>query len=203
MSTQTIGRFFSSRTGRLIVAIVSFCLLFIVLIWSQIATQLKTDKEQAIASAVQRNSNLAVSLEQYAIRTIRNADAVLQLAKKEYEERGKGIDFNELFGKGIIDTNYFNGIAIVDEAGRIVVSNLSVSDTASYEFSDRKYFRFHKTHSDSLHISEPLTSRIINKPVIVVSRRMNHPDGSFAGVVAVQIEPSTFTRFYASANLRS
>lgn len=201
MKKRDIGRFFASRTGRLVFAIVSFCVLFIILIWTQIFTELKSDKAQAISGAIQRNSNLAVSLEQYTIRTIRNADAVLQLVKKEYAERGNRLDFAALFGKGIIDTGYFYGVSIIDSSGSMVASNLPLR--RQLRFDDRPYFQFHKTHADSLHISEPFISRTIQKPVIVISRRMSRADGRFAGVIVVQIEPSTFTSFYAKANLHS
>jgi hypothetical protein len=37
---------------------------------------------------------------------------------------------------------------------------------------------------------------------VPLSRRISKKDGSFGGIVTVRIEPSTFTRFYAEANLR-
>jgi len=191
----------ATRTGKLITVVSCFCFLFVCLIWTQITTQLAEDRKQTINAAVQRNSNLAVSLEQYAIRTIRNADAVLRLVAKEYEEKGNEIDFHTLFSKGIIDVNYFNGVAILDSTGMLQLSNLD-SLHSSGDFSDRLYFRFHKQYKDSLHITHPLLSRTIGKTVIVVSRRLNNADGSFGGIIALQVEPSTFTQFYSNANLR-
>ncbi|RYZ27207.1 MAG: PAS domain-containing protein, partial [Chitinophagaceae bacterium] len=193
--------FIATRSGKLVAVVSCFCFLFVCLIGAQIATQLAGDKRQTIDAAVQRNANLAVSLEQYAIRTIRNADAVIRLVAKEYEEKGNNIDFHTLFSKGIIDVNYFNGVAIVDSSGRITLSNLGKPHNF-YDFSDRVYFQFHKQHKDSLHLSHPLVSRTIGKTVIVVSRRLNNPDGSFGGTIALQVEPSTFTQFYSNANLR-
>ena len=183
-------------------ALSAFCLLFTLLIWMQLASQLKADRKKAIDAAVQRNSNLAVSLEQYAVSTIRNADAVLQLVRKEYEEKGNQLSFATLFRRGIIDTNQFNGVMIIDSGGKLLQSNLPILANNRYEFSDRDYFRFHKQHTDSLHISHPLLSRTIGETVIVVSRRLSNRNGEFAGILALQIEPSTFTRFYAKADLR-
>ena len=201
MTDKPAKKIFFIRTSKLIAVVSCFCFFFICLVWALILTQINTDRQQTIEAAIQRNANLAVSLEQYAIRTIRNADAVLQLVTKEYLEKGKNIDFDALFSKGIIDVDYFNGVAIVDSAGKLYLSNLNVQP-GSYEFSDREYFQFHKKYQDSLHISWPLFSRTIAKTVVIVSRRLNNTDGSFAGAIALQIEPSTFTRFYSKANLR-
>lgn len=200
MKAQAIRRFLASRTGRLVAVIICFSVVVNVLIWLQIFTQLKADKKEVVDNAIQLNSNLAVSLEQYTIRTIRNADAVLQLVKKEYAESGPNIDFDALFNKGIIDIAYFSGVVLMSAEGKLIKSNLSIS--GQYNFSDRAYFKFHQRYRDSLHISQPILSRTIHRPVVVISRRLNNPDGSFAGIVAVQVEPSTFTRFYAKANIR-
>ena len=193
----------STKTWKLIAAVVAFCLFFNLLIWLQLSSQLKSDRQQAIDAAVQRNSNLAVSLEQHAVSTIRNADAVLQLVRKEYEEKGSQLSFATLFRRGIIDTNHFNGVVITDANGKLLKSNITTLTNIVYEFSDRDYFHFHKQYVDSLHISHPLLSRTIEKAVVVISRRLNHPDGQFAGIIALQVEPSTFTQFYANANLRN
>lgn len=190
-----------AQTGRLIGIIIAFCFLLVILIWSQLLRQLKNDRDAAIASAVQRNANLDVSLEQYAIRAIKNADLVLLMVKMEYEREGVRFDFNSLFKKGVIDLKYYNGVAIMNEKGDLQLTNMTGRFDSTLNFSDREYFKFQKNHANELFISKPIRSRTIDKAVIVLSRRLNKKDGSFAGTVAVQIEPSTFTQFYSKANL--
>ncbi|MGB8195009.1 MAG: PAS domain S-box protein, partial [Chitinophagaceae bacterium] len=190
-----------TKTNRLIFIIAGFCLVLICLIWNQLFYQLGVDRRETISTAVQRNSNLAVSLEQYAIRTIKNADAVLQLVKMEYEKKGPGIDFNSILHSGLIDPQYFNGVSIIDANGRQQLSNLGLSADTLLDLSDREHFRFHKTHKDQLYISKPLLARTIGKVAVTLSRRIDNPDGSFNGTVAIQVEPSMFTRFYSKANL--
>jgi PAS domain S-box-containing protein len=190
------------RTGRLIFIVFLFSFLLIFLSWKQILQHVAEDKRETIAAAVQRNSNLAVSLEQYTIRTIRNADALLQLVKIEYEEHGKEVDLNALLDKGVIDVQYFNDVSIIDENGYIIKSNLRPLPDSWPNVSDREHFYFHKTRKDQLYIGTPILSRVLSKAVIVLSRRINKPDGGFGGTIAVQVEPSTFMQFYANANLR-
>ncbi|ANE51705.1 ATP-binding protein [Flavisolibacter tropicus] len=187
---------------RLIGYVILFCGLLIFLIWNQLLSHLDKYRQESIAVATNRNANLVAGLEQYTISIIQNADAVLKLVKLEYEQTGK-VDFNTLVKREVIDVQKFNSLAILDEKGFLKVSNIDKKDKSSLSFSDREYFTFHINHPDGLFVSEPLFSRTINKTVVVLSRRINRKDGHFDGVVAVQIEPTTFTRFYANANLET
>ncbi|MBO9682139.1 MAG: hypothetical protein J7502_05630 [Flavisolibacter sp.] len=194
---------FKVRNGKLIGGIAIFCLATVAVIWTNYYQQNKADKEETIASAVQRNSNLAVALEQYTIRTIHNADAVLHLVRMEYERKGGKIDINELLYSNAVNRDIFKGVGLVNSEGKIETFDLSIHSGATLDFSDRDYFIYHlKNNVDTLLISKPTLSRTIGKPVIVLSRRVDKADGSFGGVVVIQIEPATFTSFYAQANLR-
>jgi PAS domain S-box-containing protein len=194
---------FFSHYGKTVTLITCCCLIIILCIWSTLLRQVNADRQETIKAAVQRNANLAVALEQYTIRTIHNADAVIQLVKLEFEKNGKQIDFANLIHHHIIDKHFFNGIAVIDEKGKIAAININNDSIQRLELSDREYFRFHLNSSiDELHISKPVISRTLKKAVIILSRRITKDDGTFGGIVAVQIEPSVFTQFYADANLR-
>ena len=192
-----------SRNGRLIGAVVVFCLSTLVWIWVNYLRQQKSDKQETVTTAVRRNSNLAVALEQYTIRTIQNANAVLQLVKMEYQRKGKAIDIDKLLFSNAIHTETFKGVGICDEKGDLINTNLPMPPGALLNFSDRDYFIIHsKFKTEKPLISKPVISKTIGKPVIVITRRIDKPDGSFGGMVAVQVEPSSLTSFYAQANLR-
>lgn len=192
---------FFTRTGLLIKLVVGFCLLLIGLVWLQLFHQLDTDRTETIKTSVKRNNNLAVALEQYAIRTIKSADMELKAVKMEYEKEGKGFDMNALLRKGVIDLKAYRGLVILDDNGNVISSNLYLEAGEAFSFPDRSYFTFHTKHNEALFISQPLQSATVNAAVIVLSRRIDKPDGSFGGVIAILIAPATFTQFYAKANL--
>ncbi|MDB5253277.1 MAG: hypothetical protein JWP27_2446, partial [Flaviaesturariibacter sp.] len=177
----------------------SFCLLLIILIWSSLQKQLRTDRADTVNAAVQRNSNLAVALEQYAIRTIQNADAVIQLVKKEWTVHGRA-DLPELLNDSTVQNELFTMVSITDREGTVIGS--TYRDVAGMNVSDRMYFDVHKRGVQTgLYIGKPIISRVFGRAAIPVSRRYDMPDGSFAGIIIVLIEPPTFTSFYAKANL--
>lgn len=192
---------FKTKNGKLIGGIAVFCFITVFLIWTNYYQQKKADREETIASTVQRNSNLAVALEQFTIQTIRSADAVLQLVKVEYEKKGSKININDLLYSNAVNPYVFKSVGLINSEGKL--ERIDRKSDTSVNFADRDYFIYHsKNDVDTLLISKPIVSKITRNPVIVLSRRINKKDGSFGGVVGIKIEPSTFTSFYAQANLR-
>jgi signal transduction histidine kinase len=159
------------------------------------------DKDDSIRFAIERNSNLAVALEQCAIRTLRNADAVLQMIKMEYRD-GDSLNLHELIVKNSLGYDVIEDAVIIGSDGKLKMTNNAAPHNLVPDFFDSPYFIFHlKNNTDSLLISGPQVSKHIGKPVVTLSRRLNDKKDRFAGVIAVQIQPSTFTSFYAQARL--
>jgi hypothetical protein len=68
--------------------------------------------------------------------------------------------------------------------------------------ADRGYFIISRDNpSAGLVISGPLRSRTLNTWAITISRRINHPDGSFAGIVNAILKLSNFNQFYSSIDM--
>ncbi|CAO4173281.1 sensor domain-containing diguanylate cyclase [Methylorubrum aminovorans] len=82
---------------------------------------------------------------------------------------------------------------IVNENGDSIIDSNAVP-ARSLNNADRGYFQIHKARADlGLHISPPVTSRLLGVPVIVLSRRIDKPDGSFGGVVQASLRLSYFS----------
>lgn len=75
-------------------------------------------------------------------------------------------------------------------------------DTPRTDVGDRGYFQAHvQDTSLGLHIGPPLISRLTGIWFVSLSRRVDTPDGRFAGVVAAAVEPRYFERFYKELQL--
>ncbi len=188
----------SVRTAIILVAL--FCVGLIGMIWNKEAEQMRADREATISQAIYRSSNLALALENYTIRTIQSADMLLQLVRWEMEKNKMFNDYQNLFARSSFDKNLLNSIAVLDKNGNIISSSFSHHSDTILNFKDREYFQFHTSHpQDQIFISKPLQSRTLGKAVIVLSRRIDNTNGSFRGVVLMQILPATFTSFYKGA----
>jgi|GEM_PF-382570 two-component system sensor histidine kinase/response regulator len=90
----------------------------------------------------------------------------------------------------LIDLVYF------DENGNRVVSARPIAEGPQNN-ADRDYFKFHQDNPDpGLHLSAPVVGRLTGKLVVPVSRRINHADGSFAGIVMAPLDTTYFQNFY-------
>ncbi|KQU35094.1 dethiobiotin synthetase [Methylobacterium sp. Leaf94] len=90
---------------------------------------------------------------------------------------------------------------VVDENGDTVYDANAVP-ARRLNNADRSYFRAHRDRADlGLFISEPMTSRMLGVPIIVLSRRINKPDGSFGGVVQASLKLTYFSRLFANLAL--
>ena len=68
--------------------------------------------------------------------------------------------------------------------------------------ADREFFIRLRDHPDAgLVVSKPIVSRTNGKRQIVLSRRMNHSDGSFAGTVAAVIDLDKITAKFSGLNI--
>jgi diguanylate cyclase (GGDEF)-like protein/PAS domain S-box-containing protein len=90
------------------------------------------------------------------------------------------------------------GLVIVDENGNWITS----SGAQGPNVSDREYFRHHQqSPARDVFIGPPFKSRVNADWITTVSRRFNHPDGSFAGIVLATIGANYFSEFYRQFNI--
>ncbi len=92
-------------------------------------------------------------------------------------------------------------ILVLDEHGDSII-DAGALPPRRVNNADRDYFKAHKVRADlGLHISRPLISRLTGVPVIVLSRRIDKPDGSFGGVVTAGLRLSFFSGIFARLGL--
>ncbi len=195
---------FLHKTWRASLLIITSTVLLLWLVWYTVYRQLKEDKIQSIEAAMQRNANLAVALEQYALRTIHNGEVILQLVKKAQAEKGYTIDLKELVASNIIDTVICSAVYIVDKNGKVMAANVDFANPTFINVPGASNFEYHTYNlNKGLHIGLPVLSAISGKAVVPLSVRLNNRDGSFFGAAFVEIEPAVFTRFYSRANMKS
>ncbi|MEH3119512.1 MAG: sensor domain-containing diguanylate cyclase [Methylorubrum populi] len=85
---------------------------------------------------------------------------------------------------------------VLDENGDSVIDANAVP-ARRVSNADRGYFQAHKARADlGLVISPPLVSHLMGEPVIVLSRRIDKPDGTFGGVVLASLKLSYFSTLF-------
>ena len=92
-------------------------------------------------------------------------------------------------------------LLVTDENGDAIF-DASMVPARKANYRDRDYFQAHKARADlGLYISKPLVSRLLGSRMIVLSRRISKPDGTFGGIVLGTLNLSYFTRLFDQIGL--
>jgi len=100
-------------------------------------------------------------------------------------------------------TSVARTILLLSEAGDLIADGGPLLAPRDLNVSDAEFFRVHKEQPFAgLFLSRPYESRIeMGRLSIALSRRLAHPDGGFAGVVAAEIALSDIYDRFQSLNI--
>lgn len=150
-------------------------------------------------------SNLAQTLASQAQASIKQADTLLFTLVDRLENEGGGPDqlnrLQRLLRAQRDELSQIHGLFVYDETGKWV-ANSNGAEVGVANNSDREYFIYHRDHPDrGPHIGPSIKSRSSGEWIMTVSRRVNHPDGSFAGVALATLYLSHFLELYDSIDM--
>jgi diguanylate cyclase (GGDEF)-like protein/PAS domain S-box-containing protein len=178
---------------------VAFVLLVCTVLIGHEAFGIWTSRDATLKDARKDTANLARSLAQHAEDTIRTVDAVLISMVERMEvgsHDGSAIErLRRLFHEEAARLPQVKNLIIVDENGITLVDKLPTTDRISV--ADREYFQHHRSHQDRIaHVSKPVRGKTIGDWVVPITRRIDNPDGTFAGVAMATVSVNYFQEFY-------
>lgn len=183
--------------GSLIVAFVMASLCVTVLYQSR-HDALERARENSRNVALVAERDIERNFELYAL----SLDAVVDgLGRADVMALPPHLRSQLLFDRAVT-AEYLGSILVVDASGNVIMD--SSGDTPrKANFADRDYYTVQRDHADAgLYVSAPFRSRIRNgAPSIALSRRLSHPDGSFAGIVMIAINLEYFHQLFAGLSL--
>jgi PAS domain S-box-containing protein len=101
---------------------------------------------------------------------------------------------------GAANARDLGALIVIDERGKVIAE--ASPRMLPGDLTDRDYFRAQRDHPDTgLFISPPAKGRYSGEWSIFFSRRLEHPDGSFAGVVAGSLRLAYFKHLFEGIDL--
>ena len=175
-------------------------LLSLVIGWSVIDS-----RHTARTHAAATSTNLATTLSREIARSIGSFDLSLQSALRALNapafETIDPVSRHQLLFDGAIETKHIGSMFVVNSGGQIIYDSGGLLPRQS-NVSDRDYFLVHKYHTATgLFISRPYWSRLAHEWSVGLSRRINGPDGVFAGIVVGSIRYSYFAELFSKLDL--
>ncbi|MDR5756530.1 EAL domain-containing protein [Caballeronia sp. LZ035] len=192
----------AARRRRALLAIPVLGTFVLVLLWAVIFARLSVEREATTHESMSSAAILSAALEQHTIKAIHQVDQITRFVKYEYEKSPDNFDLIATVEKGVVQSDTLVQVSLIDEYGTLV-GNTSDPHPKPIDLSDREHFKVHAhSNDDLLYVSRPVRGRVSGLWTLQFTRRLNHPDGSFAGVVVVSEDPAYFTSdFYNVASI--
>jgi len=183
-----------------ILFVIALCLLLLVVQGSD-AWRARNDRLKQVGIATTNMSHALAAQGESAVRVV---DTVLAGLVERVETDGVPTSTDQ--GNSRLHLHLKNMVAQVKELQGLFVFGAdgkwlmtSLNRTPLHNNVDREYFQYHLKHPDrGAHIGKPVRSRSTGIWVLPVSRRLNNPDGSFAGVALGTIRIEYFSKLYQS-----
>jgi len=158
------------------------------------------DYRHAFSNAENMVTNLARATSQHAEDAIRQVDAITAALAERIEGDGFAhLDrprLHALLAQQMAIMPQLHGLFVFAPDGSWVVTDRAAIPPKANN-GDRDYFIYHRLHTDrSVQIGSVVRSRTTGDLVIPISRRLDYPDGSFAGVLLGTIKVDWFVRYY-------
>jgi diguanylate cyclase (GGDEF)-like protein len=154
--------------------------------------------------------NITQVLEEQAVSVFYKADLILREVQRNVRQQ----DMRLAHGASGLRKQQFHGLmksqidsvpemdisAVIDAKGDYIYS--SFDPVPNINVNDRDYFKHQRDDATAgLVISPPLISHRTGKWTIILSRRLNFDDGSFAGIVICTLNLDYFQRFFQTIDM--
>ena len=171
------------------------CALLIATVWLFTLNKINSQREQAIADQLETNAVLARAQEGRVANALQIFDQILLVLRDDFLAHGKPPSLNQRLKAMHVDRTYVGIVSLIDEAGEVIATT---AEGMKINFSDREYFKEHASdRTDRLLIGKPIVGRKTGKSIISLTRRLYRPDGSFAGVVFLALDPDFLAPSYS------
>src|SRR5258706_4197155 len=184
--------------------IANFCAEIAVVVGILVAQAVIKERDAAFDRARTEAANPSAGFEEGVRGILNGVTGASEFLKDHIEEQeAKGEAFNPAAwkSKGPDLVSPTIDIFVIDADAKLRATTFA-HDSKTVFYSDREYFLMHRDNSRlRLLIGHPIYGKLEKRMVIPVSRRLNTPDGRFAGVLIFTIEPRLLTALYRNVDL--
>ncbi len=175
--------------------------ILIAVCWFAVAFVLSIEHEQATAGALKQSDGLVRLFEQNIVDVVERIDRTLLFLRQSFEDDPAHFDLRGWAKRTALVSEETIQLALIGADGYQAASTTDYRGPPLY-LGDREHFRKQLDPAiDKLFISEPVLGRASGKRSIQFTRRLRGPDGGFAGVIVISIDPNFIERFYGAVDI--
>jgi diguanylate cyclase (GGDEF)-like protein len=180
--------------------------IVLAIFWLGIWYQVQGEFDAARKTANQDLTNYSRVFDEHIIRTIRELDKALLIARKLYLKTRQSMPYDEAVSQRLPDPTLLSDIsfqlAMIDRNGILRGTTIGAHPPEPINLADREHFKVHEAgRDDTLFISKPVLGRRSGRWSVQLTRRIDGPDGTFEGVLVASMDPDYFGRFYGAIDI--
>ena len=159
------------------------------------------DYRIAVKNVEKQTSSYAKAIKEHAERTLAELNRVLDTAVPQLEavslNQASQAELTRLLKQNYGKMPQLASLAVTDANGRLLASSVTSEKLQTIYLADRPFYKFHKEHNTGQQfINPPFKSRLNGKWRFSISRRLNNPNGSMAGILFAVIDLAYFEDLY-------
>lgn len=194
-----------STGTRQTIVIVGVALSIVAIVWVFIIGQVRYEQRETANAAVQTNMQRVIAFEQYVVRTLEETDLAIAFVTYRYGDSLQSANQSRSPIKPIDAVDFrmpqLREINVFNRRGNLVATSAKpVPEPINLFYTN--IFQWHLSQTSTLlRVNAPARSRFNNEWLLMLTRRINLPNGSFGGIVSVGIRPNELTNFLQDAAL--
>jgi diguanylate cyclase (GGDEF)-like protein len=162
------------------------------ILWGFTLTKLEREKEDAQSTIVQEAIRLSGVYSKQVSSSIEKMNQLTMYVKYDWEVSHGNLNYESLEELGLFNGENFAAFLVVGPDGTPLTSTLPIFKGLS--FKNLAYFNYHSNFPDkALQISSDTIGNLSGTSAIRLTRRLENPDGSFAGVLVVALTFNFFS----------
>jgi signal transduction histidine kinase len=172
----------------------------LVMVWAGTAWRISQERREIVHREELRTATLARAFAEHTLASFRRLDSLLITLRHRWAEDPRSFAA-EVRRQSASLADISINVTVAGRDGRMEFNSLETSVAPVY-IGDREHFVVQQeAHGDRLFISTPIKARVSGRWSVFLSRQLPSPDGRFAGVAIVAVDPGHFARFYESLDL--
>lgn len=170
-------------------------LLLLGVLWTTTAGLIRQEFANGRAAATAATQKITETYEAQIVRSVREIDHALGAVAYAYSLRGSELALSDLSDRGLLLPQFLFTVSTTDREGNIISSTRD-GETGNVAGAD--YFQAQRDAS-VLAVGRPTQDPRGGSRTVSFSRRLERPDGGFAGVAVVSVDASYFVAGYDPA----
>lgn len=175
--------------------------VLIVAIWAVVLVVIHYARDAAIREAERNAVNLTLAFSEQIGRSLTAIEEAMDFLEADIVREGAAFDLSKWAQRERTIAGFAFQISIVGPDGHLRATT-NDSNPSPIDYNDQEFFRVHLSgNSGTIFVSKPVIDPLSHRQSIQITRRMDNPDGSFAGVIIFPIDPDYLIRLYEPADL--